>query len=566
LPGIVSIDEEIRYHIGGIELSLIKLKQLDEGIDMNPNEIQNAIKNGTTSLGIEFGSTRIKAILIGDDFTPIASGSYEWENRYEGGFWTYHLDEIWTGLQACYADLRQQVLDQYDISIETLGSIGFSGMMHGYMPFDDDANLLVPFRTWRNTNTGQAAELLTELFQFNIPLRWSIAHVYQAILDQEPHVENITYLTTLAGYVHWQLTGQKVIGVGEASGMFPIDSTRQDYDAGMVAQFNERLQATNVSWTLQDIMPTVLMAGDDAGVLTEEGAKLLDTSGNLRAEIPVCPPEGDAGTGMVATNAVAERTGNVSAGTSAFAMIVLEKELSKLHIEIDMVTTPSGRPVAMVHTNTCTSDLNAWVGLFRDFVDAIGLDMDQSQLFETLYKQALTADADGGGLLAYNYIAGEPITDFEVGRPLFVRKPDSKFNLANFMRTHLFASLGTLKIGMDILFDEEQVEIDAILGHGGFFKTPEVGQRIMAAALGVPVAVMATAGEGGAWGIALLASYMLNKSKDEALETFLSEKVFANENSVTLNPDPEDVSGFTAFMERYEAGLQIQRAAVNALT
>jgi sugar (pentulose or hexulose) kinase len=308
------------------------------------------------------------------------------------------------------------------------------------------------------------------------------------------------------------------------------------------------------------------MAGDDAGVLTEEGAKLLDTSGNLRAEIPVCPPEGDAGTGMVATNAVAERTGNVSAGTSAFAMIVLEKELSKLHIEIDMVTTPSGRPVAMVHTNTCTSDLNAWVGLFRDFVDALGLDLDQSQLFETLYKQALTADADGGGLLAYNYIAGEPITDFEVGRPLFVRKPDSKFNLANFMRTHLFASLGTLKIGMDILFDEEQVEIDAILGHGGFFKTPEVGQRIMAAALGVPVAVMATAGEGGAWGIALLASYMLNKSKDEALETFLSEKVFANENSVTLNPDPEDVSGFTAFMERYEAGLQIQRAAVSALT
>jgi sugar (pentulose or hexulose) kinase len=532
---------------------------------MNKNDSQKAIENGKTALGIEFGSTRIKAILIAEDYAPIASGSYEWENRYKNGFWTYHEDEIWIGLQACYNELREQVLTEYGTPLQTVGAIGFSGMMHGYMPFDESANLLVPFRTWRNTTTGQAAESLTELFQFNIPLRWSIAHLYQAILNQEAHVKNVSYLTTLAGYVHWRLTGEKVMGVGEASGMFPIDSTINDYDADKLALLNERLKEADISWTLQDILPKVLVAGDSAGVLTEEGAKLLDTSGTLQAGIPLCPPEGDAGTGMVATNAVAERTGNVSAGTSAFAMIVLEKALSKLYIEIDMVTTPSGRPVAMVHTNTCTSDLNAWVGLFGEFADALGLDINQSQLFETLYKQALTADADGGGLLAYNYVAGEPITGFDKGRPLFARTPESQFNLANFMRTHLYSSLGTLKIGMDILFDDEGVELDKILGHGGFFKTPVVGQRMMAAALNVPVAVMETAGEGGAWGIALLAAFMQARTENPSLAAFLSDKVFAQENSVTIDPGPQDVDGFMAFMERYKAGLSIQRAAVETL-
>lgn len=535
---------------------------------MNKSQIKQAIESGKTALGIEFGSTRIKAVLISEDHKPIASGGFGWENRYEDGYWTYHLDEIWSGLQACYSELREHVANQYDAELQTVGAIGFSGMMHGYMPFDDDANLLAPFRTWRNTTTGQAADELTQLFQFNIPLRWSIAHLYQAILNGEDHIGDITYLTTLAGYVHWRLTGEKVMGVGEASGMFPIDSTSNDWDSKRLAMFNEKLSGVGSSWRLDNILPKVLIAGEAAGKLTAEGAKLLDTSGTLQAGIPLCPPEGDAGTGMVATNAVAKRTGNVSAGTSAFAMIVLEKELSKLHIEIDMVTTPAGAPVAMVHTNTCTTDLDAWVGLFGEFATALGLDIDASTLFGTLYQQALVAgvDADGGGLLAYNYIAGEPITDFEIGRPLFARTAESNFNLANFMRTHLFASLGTLKIGMDILFDEENVEIDQILGHGGFFKTPEVGQRMMAAALGVPVAVMETAGEGGAWGIALLAAYMQTKADGETLPQFLTEKVFASESSVTVEPDAQDLEGFATFMERYTAGLTIQRAAVAALS
>lgn len=532
---------------------------------MDTNEIKQAIEQGKTALGIEFGSTRIKAVLISEDYKPIAAGGYGWENRYEDGYWTYHLDEIWEGLQACYSELRDQVVSEFGVPLQTIGAIGFSGMMHGYMPFDDAGNLLTPFRTWRNTTTGQAAEELTDLFQFNIPLRWSIAHLYQAILNGEDHISDITHLTTLAGYVHWRLTGEKVMGVGEASGMFPIDSQANNWDMERLAQFNQKLSDAGMTWTLQDILPRVLVAGEPAGTLTEDGAKLLDVSGTLQAGIPLCPPEGDAGTGMVATNAVAERTGNVSAGTSAFAMIVLEKALSRLHTEIDMVTTPAGAPVAMVHTNTCTTDLDAWVNLFGEFTQALGLDIDQSTLFQTLYKQALSGDADGGGLLAYNYIAGEPITDFEIGRPLFVRKPESNFNLANFMRSHLFASLGTLKIGMDILFEEEKVKIDQILGHGGFFKTPEVGQRMMAAALGVPVAVMETAGEGGAWGIALLASYRLNKAEGESLAAFLSDRVFANERSVTMQPDPQDVAGFLSFMERYTAGLSIQRAAVETL-
>jgi sugar (pentulose or hexulose) kinase len=526
---------------------------------------QKAIESGKTVLGIEFGSTRIKAVLIGEDHMPIASGSYEWENRYENGVWTYSLEDVWRGLQESYRNLSKEVLEKYNTPLKTIGAIGFSAMMHGYMAFDKDGNLLVPFRTWRNTITGQASEQLTELFQFNIPQRWSIAHLYQAILNKELHVKDISHQTTLAGYVHWMLTGQKVLGVGEASGMFPIDSKTNDYDKHMLGLFNERIKAENISWTLQDILPKVLVAGDAAGVLTEEGAKRLDPTGQLQAGSKLCPPEGDAGTGMVATNSVAVRTGNVSAGTSVFAMIVLEKALSKLYPEIDMVTTPTGKPVAMVHSNNCTSDLNAWVDVFQEFTRLLGVDISESKLYETLYQKALAGDADGGGLLAYNYVSGEHITHLEEGRPLFVRTPESRFTLANFMRVHLFSSLGALKIGMDILFEQEKVKLDQLLGHGGFFKTKEVGQKIMAAAMNVPVSVMETAGEGGAWGIALLASYMLNKSENEPLDTYLSDKVFAGENGTTIAPDSKDVDGFVTFMERYKKGLVIERVAVDGL-
>ncbi len=538
-------------------------------MNKNKDDIQKEIEGGKTVLGIEFGSTRIKAVLISEDHTPLASGSHDWENRYEDGLWTYSLDAVWTGLQESYRNLCNEVLEKYDIPLRTIGAIGFSGMMHGYMAFDEDGNLLVPFRTWRNTNAGQATKELTELFQFNIPHRWSIAHLQQAILNKEDHIGNISYLTTLAGYVHWMLTGEKVMGVGEASGMFPIDSKTNDYDQGKIELFNGRLASENILWKLQDILPKVLVAGESAGVLSAEGVKLLDPTGQLQAGIPLCPPEGDAGTGMVATNSVAERTGNVSAGTSVFAMIVLEKALSKLYPEIDMVTTPSGKPVAMVHTNTCTSDLNAWVGLFHEFTMALGVKIDQSKLFETLFKQALSGDKDGGGLLAYNYFAGEPITHFEEGRPLFVRTPESRFTLANFMRVHLFSAVGTLKIGMDILFEQEQVQIDQVLGHGGFFKTEGVGQTIMATAMNVPVSVMETAGEGGPWGMALLAAYMAHKmghkEQNESLEAYLNDKVFAGESSMTISPVQKDVEGFATFMERYKAGLVIEKAAVEAL-
>ena len=532
---------------------------------MNQNEIQKAIANGKTALGIELGSTRIKAVLIGEDHQPIASGSHEWENRYENGVWTYSLEDIWRGLQESFRNLRKDALEKTNIPLQTTGAIGFSAMMHGYMAFDRGDNLLVPFRTWRNTITGESAEKLTSLFQFNIPQRWSIAHLYQAILNKEPHVRDISHLTTLAGYVHWKLTGQKVLGVGEASGMFPIDSQTNDYDVRKIGLFNERLAAENIPWKLQDILPKVLLAGEAAGSLTAEGARLLDPAGELRAGIPLCPPEGDAGTGMVATNSVAERTGNVSAGTSVFAMIVLEKALSKVYPEIDIVTTPTGKPVAMVHSNNCTSDLNAWVDLFQEFSQALGAEMSESRLYEMLYRKALTGDPDAGGLLAYNYVSGEHITHFEEGRPLFVRTPESRFTLANFIRVHLFSALGALKIGMDILFVQEQVKIDQILGHGGFFKTREVGQKFMAAAMNVPVSVMATAGEGGAWGMALLASYLLHKSTNEPLEAFLSEEVFVGEAITTIAPDPADVDGFARFMERYKKGLVIERTAVAGL-
>lgn len=529
------------------------------------SDVKNAIMTGQTALGIEFGSTRIKAVLVDEKNVPIASGSHEWENRLVDNIWTYTLDDIWNGLQDCYRDLVKDVKEKYDAELTTIGAMGFSAMMHGYLAFDKNDELLVPFRTWRNTITEPASEALTELFQYHIPQRWSIAHLYQAILNGEEHVKNVDFFTTLAGYVHWRLTGKKVLGVGDASGMFPIDMNTGDYNERMIGQFDELVADKGFDWKLKEILPGVLTAGENAGVLTEEGAKLLDPTGTLKAGIPVCPPEGDAGTGMAATNSVAQRTGNVSAGTSVFSMVVLEKDLSKVYPELDMVTTPDGSLVAMVHCNNCTSDLNAWVGIFKEFAESFGIEVDMNKLFGTLYNKALEGDADCGGLLAYNYFSGEHITGFEKGRPLFVRRPDSKFNLANFMRVHLFTSLGALKTGMDILLKEEKVNLDKIYGHGGLFKTKGVGQGILAAAIDTPVSVMETAGEGGAWGIALLASYMKNKAEGESFSAYLSDKVFAGETGSEMQPVAEDVAGFEAFIERYKAGFPIERAAIDSL-
>lgn len=523
---------------------------------------KEAILAGKTVLGIEFGSTRIKAVLVDDRNEPIASGAHDWENRWENGIWTYHLEDIWTGLQDCYRKLTEDVEQQYGVELTKIGAMGFSAMMHGYMAFNEKGELLVPFRTWRNTMTEQASKELTELFSYHIPQRWSIAHLYQAILNQEEHVAEITYFTTLAGYVHWQLTGQKVLGIGEASGMFPIDIHRKNFNRNMMQQFDEKIADEKYPWKLEEILPKVLLAGDAAGTLTEEGAKLLDPSGKLQSGILVCPPEGDAGTGMAATNSVAKRTGNVSAGTSVFAMLVLEQDLKKVHEEIDLVTTPSGNLVAMVHCNNCTSDLNAWVNLFGEFAESFGIKADKTQLFETLYRKALEGDKDCGGLLAYNYFSGEHITKLEEGRPLFARTPESSFNLANFMRVHLMTSLGALKTGLDILFKEENIQADEVFGHGGLFKTKGVGQKLLAAAMNTPVSVMETAGEGGAWGIALLASYMLNRGADETLDSFLSEKVFHGETGVREEPDAADVAGFDTFMKRYTKGLSIEQTAV----
>ena len=529
------------------------------------SDVKSMIEAGKTSLGIEFGSTRIKAVLVGEDNAPIASGSHEWENRLDNGVWTYTLEDIWTGLQDCYRDLAVDVKKQYDVELTTVGALGFSAMMHGYMVFDKAGEQLVPFRTWRNTMTEQAAKELTELFRFNMPQRWSGAHLYQAILNKEEHVKDIDFITTLAGYVHWKLTGEKVLGVGEASGMFPIDMATKDYDAKMIAQFDALVEEKHFPWKLEEILPKALPAGAPAGVLTEEGAALLDVSGKLKAGIPICPPEGDAGTGMVATNSVARRTGNVSAGTSIFGMTVLEKPLENFYPEIDMVTTPSGDLVAMVHANNCTSDLNAWVNLFREFAQTFGMEISTNDLFGKLYNKALEGDADCGGLLAYNYFSGEHVTGFNEGRPVFARTPDAKFNLANFMRVNLFTSLGALKVGLDILMKEEHVQVDQILGHGGLFKTKGVGQKILAGAIDAPVSVMETAGEGGAWGIALLASYMINKEENETLEDYLDAKVFAGNAGTKMDPDPADVAGFEVFTERYKKGLPIERAAVESL-
>jgi sugar (pentulose or hexulose) kinase len=526
---------------------------------MDIQESKNSISNGETYLGIELGSTRIKAVLINNEYEPIASGNHTWENRFENGIWTYSLDDIWKGIRNCYTRLVVDVYERYGIMLKSVGAIGVSAMMHGYMPFDKDGKLLVPFRTWRNTCTGEAAGKLTELFKFNIPQRWSIAHLYQAILNDEEHVPKIHFITTLAGYIHWQLTGKKSLGIGDASGMFPIDDNTRQYDSRMLKAFDGLIADKGFAWKLENILPAMLPAGAGAGTLTEEGAKLLDPSGTLEAGTPMCPPEGDAGTGMVATNSVKKRTGNVSAGTSVFAMAVLEKPLSKVYPEADMVTTPSGDPVAMVHCNNFTGDIDAWVNLLGEAAAVMGAEFDKDKLYNRLYNIAFEGAADCGGFLSYNYISGEHITGFKEGRPLFMRLPDAKLRLPSFMRTHLYSACASLKIGMDILFSEN-VKLDSMTGHGGFFKVAGVGQRIMAAALGVPISVMSTAGEGGPWGMAILAAYMKNNN-GERLDDYLSEKVFAHTECSAAEPDAADAAGFKKFIERYKTGLVVEQAA-----
>ncbi len=522
---------------------------------------KETIISGKAILGIEFGSTRIKAVLIDEENKPIAQGSHTWENQLVDGLWTYSIGTIWYGLQDCYANLRANVLEQYETEITSLAAIGVSAMMHGYMPFKGN-DILVPFRTWRNTNTGKAAAELSTLFNYNIPLRWSISHLYEAILDGEEHVPNIDFLTTLAGYIHWQLTGEKVLGIGDASGMIPVDPATKNYDATMVEKFDKLIAPKGYSWKLEDILPKVLVAGENAGVLTAEGASKLDVSGNLKPGVPLCPPEGDAGTGMVATNAVKQRTGNVSAGTSSFSMIVLEKPLSKPYEMIDMVTTPDGSLVAMVHCNNCTSDINAWVKIFKEFQELLGVPVDMNQLYINLFNEALKGDADCGGIISYNYISGEPVTGLQDGRPIVVRSASNKFNLANFMRAHLYGAIGVLKLGNDILLKEEKVQVDRITGHGGYFTTPIVGQRMLAAALNSPISVMETAGEGGAWGIALLAGYVVNNDKQQNLADYLDSVVFAGNAGSEIAPTPEDVEGFNKYLEAYKRDLAVESAAV----
>ena len=526
-------------------------------------EIRNDITNGGTSLGIEFGSTRIKAVLVDSTTAPVAQGSYEWENRLENGIWTYSLEDIWKGLRSCYQDLAADVKKQYGVGLTRIGSMGISAMMHGYMAFDEAGELLVPFRTWRNTITGEAAKKLTELFDYNIPQRWSIAHLYQAVLNKEEHLSKLDFFTTLAGYIHWKLTGKKVLGVGDASGMFPIDPADGQYEKEMVRKFEALMEPEGYSWKLSGILPQVLTAGEDAGSLTEEGAALLDESGMLQAGIPLCPPEGDAGTGMTATNSVAVRTGNVSAGTSVFAMVVLEKELKKVHPEIDLVTTPAGDLVGMVHCNNCTNDMNAWVSLLGETAKLFGAEVSTGELFTKLYQKSLEGDADCSGVLTYNYMAGEGITHLDEGRPMVVRKPESSFTLANFLRSQLYATMSTLKLGMDILA-EEHVAIDSLTGHGGLFKTPVVGQKYMAAACRAPVTCMESAGEGGPYGMALLASYLVQKQDGQTLEQYLETEIFADVKRTTLAPDPEDEAGFDRYLSWYRSALAAENAAVKA--
>lgn len=524
--------------------------------------MKEIIESGKTVVGIELGSTRIKTVLIGEDSNVLASGTHEWENQYVDGVWTYSLEAVWEGLQKSYADMASNVEKKYGTKLTKISAIGFSAMMHGYMVFDRNDSLLVPFRTWRNTITEEASKKLTSEFQYNIPQRYSISHLYQAILNKEEHVKDITFITTLAGYIHWQLTGEKATGIGDASGMFPVDTETKNYDEKMLSKFDALAAPYGFSWRLKDILPKALPAGENAGTLTAEGAKKLDVSGNLEAGIPVCPPEGDAGTGMTATNSVAQRTGNVSAGTSVFAMIVLEKALEKVHEEIDLVATPAGDLTAMVHCNNCTSEINAWASVFNEFGISMGMEEDKNKLYTTMFEQALKGDSDCGGLVGYNYLSGEHVTGFEEGRPMVLRTAGSRFTFANFMRMQLYSALGALKYGLDILLETEKVAVDKMFGHGGFFKTKEAGQKIMAAAMNTPVTVMENAGEGGAWGIAVLALYSVTKAENETLADFLNNKIFAGREGITVEPDPEDVDGFAKFMDTYIKALPVERAAV----
>lgn len=529
---------------------------------MNKQEVKTFIENNQAILGIELGSTRIKAVLIDDAYQPIASGGYQWENRFENNIWTYSLEDVWAGLKGCYADLKKNVQDEYGVTLSSFKSIGISAMMHGYMVFDENDRLLSPFRTWRNTITEQAAAMLSEAFSFNIPQRWSIAHLYQSILEEQAHVKDIRYITTLSGFLHYKLTGKKVLGIGDAAGMFPIDSKTHDFVPSMLDTFDEMIKDKSYPWKIRDILPTVMVAGEDAGTLTKEGALIIDEDGDLTPGIPLCPPEGDAGTGMVATNSVKIKTGNVSAGTSIFSMVVLEHALSDYYEQIDMVTTPAGDAVAMAHCNNCTPDIDVWVNLFAESMRSMGIEPDMNKLFTTMFEKALEADADCNDMLSYNYQAGEHVTGFDRGVPLVMYMPGKAPTLASFMRTLLSSAVATLRIGMDILIEKENIQIERMVGHGGFFKTPVVGQKILASAIHAPITVSENAGEGGAWGMALLAAYMV-QNKGESLADYLAKRVFANQDSTTITPDEKDIEGFTRFIERYKKGLAVERAAVD---
>lgn len=533
---------------------------------MSEKEIlSQKVIDGELYLGIELGSTRIKAVLIDSQYEVVATGSYEWENKLVNGIWTYDLELVWTGIQEAYQKLKVSVQKKSGQVLCKFKTIGFSAMMHGYLAFDKENNLLVPFRTWRNTNTDEASKTLTKYFDYNIPHRWSIAHLYQAILNQESHVQKLDFLTTLAGYVHWQLTDEKVLGIGDASGMFPIDSYTKSFDVKCMDKFDCLIASQKIPWKLNEILPKVLLAGESAGKLSKRGSLLLDPSGDLEVGISLCPPEGDAGTGMVATNTILEQKGNVSAGTSVFAMIVLEKALKKVHPEIDLVTTPDGKFVGMIHANNCSTDLNVWVNLFKELIELTGIEMEKSNLFELLFQQILVADADAGGLLSYGYYSGESITGLETGCPLFLQTRNSQLSLANFMRMHLYSAFAILRIGLDILVQEENVKVSEILAHGGLFKTPKVGQKILAAVMRSPVAIMETAGEGGAWGMALLAAYRDKRNQYSELSSFLNESVFVKTYPKWCDPDIEDIKGFNQYMLRYQTGLPIEIAAVEYL-
>jgi sugar (pentulose or hexulose) kinase len=531
---------------------------------MEDYNAQELIAGGKAIMGMELGSTRIKAVLIGPDSRPLATGSFAWENSLVDGIWTYSLDEVWEGIASCYAGLKEDVRRNHRVELASFAMGGFSAMMHGYLVFDAGGKLLTPFRTWRNNRTEGAAQELTRILAYPIPQRWSIAHLYQAILDRESHVPDIAFMTTLSGYVHWKLSGQKTLGIGDASGMFPIDTAALDFDRRRMALFNERAGTKGFKARLEDIFPSVLPAGSSAGTLSEEGARLLDPSGGLKDGIALCPPEGDAGTGMAATNSVRVRTGNVSAGTSVFAMLVMDKEPASVHEEIDLVTTPDGTLVGMAHSNNCSSDLDAWIYLFGQAAEALGAEFTLTKLYETLLPLALDADPDCGAMLSYGYVSGEHLTGFSEGRPLFVRRPDTPFTLGNFIRTHLFSSLCALRAGLDVLTELEGVRVDEIRGHGGFFKTTAVGQRIMAAATNTPVSLIASAGEGGAWGMALLAAFALRADTRLSLPDFL-DRALAGSIGAAMIPEPADVAGFDAFYARYRAGLAIERSAVDAL-